>query len=118
MRTLRRLGNRVLTLALSAVARRSLSDGQSGYRALSPAAAARAEIIHDFNHAQVLTLDLLGKGYRYAEVPISYRFREHGHSFVRLLPYLRRVIPAVYREINEAAPAPRAVEMGARVSSG
>lgn len=100
MRPLRRLGNRVLTLALSAVARRSLSDGQSGYRALSRAAASRAEIIHDFNYAQVLTLDLLAKGYAYAEVPISFRFREHGDSFVRLGPYLRRVVPAVYRELN------------------
>ena len=50
------------------------------------AAAADAEIVHDFNYAQVLTLDLLGKGYRYAEVPIRYRFREHGRSFVRLGP--------------------------------
>ena len=34
--------------------------------------------IHDFNYAQVLTLDLLAKGYRYAEVPISYAFRDRG----------------------------------------
>lgn len=119
MRPIRRLGNRVLTLALSAVARRALSDGQSGYRALSPAAAADAEIIHDFNYAQVLTLDLLGKGYRYAEVPISYAFRRHGRSFVRLLPYLRHVVPAVYREINAVAPAPvRTFDLYARVPSG
>ncbi|MBJ7456909.1 MAG: glycosyltransferase [Thermoleophilia bacterium] len=105
----RRLGNRVLTLALSAVARRRISDGQSGYRALSPSAAASAEILHDFNYAQVLTLDLLGKGYVYAEVPIRYRFREHGRSFVRLVPYLRRVVPAVHRELNgPPAPAPAA----------
>ena len=96
----RRLGNRVLTWTLSRVARRRLADAQSGYRALSAAAAADAEIVHDFNYAQVLTLDLLAKGYAYAEVPISYRFREHGDSFVRLGPYLRRVVPAVYRELN------------------
>ena len=68
---------------------RGLTDGQSGYRALSPAAAAAAEVVHDFNYAQVLTLDLLAKGFRYAEVPITYRFREHGRSFVRL-----RALPA------------------------
>jgi uncharacterized membrane protein YbhN (UPF0104 family) len=119
MRVWRRLGNRVLTLALSAVARRLLSDGQSGYRALSRPAAAHAEIIHDFNYAQVLTLDMLGKGYRYAEVPISYRFREHGRSFVRLLPYLRHVVPAVYREINAVAPpVPRTFDMSTRIPSG
>ena len=119
IRTARRLGNRILTLALSAVARRMLSDGQSGYRALSRAAAADAEIIHDFNYAQVLTLDLLGKGHRYAEVPISYAFRRHGRSFVRLVPYLRHVVPAVYREINAVAPPPpRTFDLSARIPSG
>ena len=100
MRPHRRLGNMVLTRALSIVARRRITDGQTGYRAFSPRAAADAEIIHDYNYAQVLTLDLLAKGYRYAEVPISYRFRTTGRSFVRLGRYLRNVVPAVYRELN------------------
>ena len=100
------LGNLVLTRsACGLVARRwgvrRLTDGQSGYRALSPAAAA-AEIVHDFNYAQVLTLDLLAKGFRYAEVPDHLRFRRHGRSFVRLVPYLRQVVPAV----RGAGPAP------------
>lgn len=96
----RRIGNLLLTRVLSFVARRRISDGQTGYRAFSPAAAAEAEIIHDFNYAQVITLDLLAKGYRYLEVPISYRYRTTGESFVRLPRYLRNVIPAVYRELN------------------
>ncbi|MGH8887017.1 MAG: glycosyltransferase [Egibacteraceae bacterium] len=96
----RRLGNRVLTALLRLVARAPVTDGQSGYRALSAVAAAQAEIVHDFNYAQVLTLNLLGNGFRYAEVPISYGFRETGRSFVRLGPYLRHVIPAVHAELN------------------
>lgn len=100
MRPHRLVGNRVLTVAVSVLARRRVSDGQSGYRALSGEAAAAAEIVHDFNYAQVLTLDLLRKGFRYAEVPISYRFRTTGRSFVRLVPYLRKVVPAVYRELR------------------
>jgi glycosyltransferase involved in cell wall biosynthesis len=100
MRPHRRFGNQVLTRILRRVARAPITDGQSGYRALSAAAAADAEVIHDFNYAQVLTLDLLAKGYRYAEVPITYRFRTEGESFVRLVPYLRRVIPAVVRELH------------------
>jgi glycosyltransferase involved in cell wall biosynthesis len=99
-------GNRVLTAWVRVLVRRfgvrSLTDGQSGYRALSADAAARAEIVHDFNYAQVLTLDLLAKGFRYAEVPITYRFRQHGRSFVKLGPYLRRVVPAVRRELRTA----------------
>ena len=100
MRRHRRIGNVFLTRVLSLIARRRLTDGQSGYRAFSPAAAAAAEIIHDYNYAQVLTLDLLAKGFRYREVPISYHFRTTGRSFVTLGRYLRLVVPAVYRELN------------------
>lgn len=102
MRPHRWVGNRLLTRLTSFVARRPLADAQSGYRALSPAAAAGAEIVHDYNYAQVLTLDLLAKGYRYAEVPIAYRHRRRGRSFIKPVGYLRRVVPAVYRELNQA----------------
>jgi glycosyltransferase involved in cell wall biosynthesis len=106
MRPHRHAGNRVLTAAVRAVSRRrDITDGQSGYRALSGRAAAAAEVIHDFNYAQVLTLDLLAKGFRYAEVPISYRFRRHGRSFIRLGPYLRHVVPAVWREVRRGRPS-------------
>ena len=101
----RRAGNRLLTRLLGFIARAPIGDGQSGFRALSWAAAADAEVVHDYNYAQVLTLDLLAKGYRYLEVPIAYRFRTAGRSFVRPLTYLRRVAPAVWRELNPPAPA-------------
>ena len=97
----RRTGNLLLTRALRAVTRAPITDGQSGFRALSRAAAASADVIHDYNYAQVLTIDLLAKGFRYREVPISYTFRTTGRSFVRLLPYLRRVVPAVIRVLRE-----------------
>lgn len=96
----RRLGNHALTVALRLVTRAPISDGQSGYRALSARAAADASVIHDYNYAQVLTIDLLSKGFRYAEVPISYSFRVRGSSFVRPLEYLRRVVPAVVRQLR------------------
>jgi glycosyltransferase involved in cell wall biosynthesis len=100
-------GNRALTWWVRSLARRrfgvrGVTDGQSGYRALSAAAAADADVVHDFNYAQVLTLDLLAKGHRYAEVPITYAFRTTGRSFVRLVPYLRRVVPAVREELSGA----------------
>ncbi len=97
MRWQRRVGNRMLTAGLRAATGATITDGQSGFRALSPSAAARADVAHDYNYAQVLTLDLLAKGFRYAEVPISYRHRVTGESFVRLGPYLRRVVPAMWR---------------------
>ena len=96
----RRVGNHALTVALRLVARAPISDGQSGYRALSARAATDASVIHDYNYAQVLTIDLLSKGFRYAEVPISYSFRARGSSFVRPLEYLRRVVPAVVHQLR------------------
>lgn len=101
----RMIGNRILTRWVRGLTGLPLTDGQSGYRALSPSAAAHAEVIHDFNYAQVLTLDLVAKGFRYAEVPISYRFRTTGESFVKLGPYLSKVIPAVRRQ-NRTNPTP------------
>lgn len=103
MRPQRRLGNRLLTWAVRFSARVPVTDGQSGYRALSARAAAAAEILHDYNYAQVLTLDLVAKGFGYQEVPISYGFRRSGQSFVRPVRYLRAVLPAVYRELNTAS---------------
>lgn len=103
MRPHRRVGNIVLTRALAYIARTDITDGQSGYRAFSPAAARSAEVVHDYNYAQVITLDLLPKGFRYVEVPITYHFRTTGRSFIRLGRYLRKVGPAVYREVNGSA---------------
>jgi glycosyltransferase involved in cell wall biosynthesis len=97
MRAHRAAGNRLLTAAVRRLTGAAVTDGQSGYRALSPPAAAAAVIAHDFNYAQVLTLDLLAKGFRYAEVPVSYRRRTEGRSFVRLVPYLLHVVPAMWR---------------------
>jgi glycosyltransferase involved in cell wall biosynthesis len=101
----RRAGNRLLTIAVRRLAGAPITDAQSGYRALSRAAAAHATIIHDYNYAQVLTLDLLAKGYGYHEVPIRYSFRTAGRSFVQLHRYLRCVVPAVVRQLR-TPPAP------------
>lgn len=94
----RRLGNLILTAALRRWCRAPITDGQSGYRALSPAAARVAAIPHDYNYAQVLTCDLLARGFEYHEVPISYAFRSSGRSFVRLGRYLAAVVPALARQ--------------------
>jgi glycosyltransferase involved in cell wall biosynthesis len=99
MRLYRRLGNHAFTALLALLTRRRISDGQTGMRALSREAASQAEIIHDYNYAQVLTLDLLRKGFRMEEIPIRYRVREHGASFVNWR-YPAKVLPAIWRELR------------------
>ena len=99
MRPHRRLGNLVLTRWVAWTVREPVTDGQSGFRVLSAEAARQVTIAHDYNYAQVLTIDLLARGFRYREVPITYRFRTSGRSFVRLGRYLRRVVPTVRRQL-------------------
>ena len=99
MRAYRWIGNHAFTLLLVLLTRRPITDGQTGMRAFSREAAADAEIVHDYNYAQVLTLDLVRKGYRLLEVPIRYRLREHGASFISWR-YPAKVLPAIWRELR------------------
>lgn len=105
MRLYRRVGNVAFSVLLSVLAGRWIEDGQTGMRGFSRAAASEAEVIHDYNYAQVLTLDLLGKGFRMEEVAISYRVREHGESFVDWR-YPMKLLPAIWREVVGVGRAP------------
>lgn len=97
----RHMANRTFSVLLSALCGRWISDGQTGFRAFSPRAADVAEIIHDYNYAQVLTLDLLRKGMRLVEVPIQYQARTSGRSFISA-GYLWRVPLGMAREMLRA----------------
>ncbi|MBI2864101.1 MAG: flippase-like domain-containing protein [Chloroflexi bacterium] len=99
MRPSRRLGNVLFTVLVSLMTGQRLRDGQTGFRAFSQRAVAKAEIIHDYNYAQVLTLDLLRKRMRLAQPSIGYRTRQHGQSFIHCREYLGRVLPAMVREV-------------------
>ena len=97
-RVLRRLGNVAFTGLLTLASGRRITDGQTGFRAFSRRALECAEIIHDYNYAQALTLDLLKKGMRLREVPISYQRRTQGRSFIGP-KYLWRVPTGMLREM-------------------
>jgi uncharacterized membrane protein YbhN (UPF0104 family) len=94
----RRAANRGFSLLTSALTLRWLSDGQTGFRAFSRRALDVAEIVHDYNYAQVLTMDLLHKGLRLAQVPVSYRRRATGSSFITPR-YLWKVPLGMAREV-------------------
>ncbi len=98
---LRLVANLIFTGLLSLAAGRRITDGQTGFRAFSRRALECAEIIHDYNYAQVLTLDLLKKGMRLREVPIAYRHRTKGRSFIGPR-YLWRVPLAMVRQMLRA----------------
>ncbi|MEI5905592.1 glycosyltransferase family 2 protein [Bacillus spongiae] len=96
----RRIGNYCFTLLQSVLLRRWIYDGQSGMRAFSKQVTENAEIIHDYNYAQVLTLNIVRKGFRMKEIPINYRVRTTGTSFIKFKDYMKNVLPAIYKEIS------------------
>ncbi|MGE8080748.1 glycosyltransferase family 2 protein [Peribacillus loiseleuriae] len=100
MKLHRRLGNYCFTLIQSLLLRRWIYDGQSGMRAFTRQALEHAEIVHDYNYAQVLTLNLVRKGFRVKEVPIQYQVRSTGESFITFKGYLSSVIPAIWKEVK------------------
>jgi glycosyltransferase involved in cell wall biosynthesis len=110
MKLHRRLGNYMFTLLQSILLRKWIYDGQSGMRGFSRQAMENAEIIHDYNYAQVLTLNLLRKGFRLEEVPIAYQVRTQGQSFIKFRQYVKSVIPAIYKEMRR--PVHRSIQKG------
>ncbi|MBD0382147.1 glycosyltransferase family 2 protein [Paenibacillus sedimenti] len=100
MKLHRRLGNYVFTLLQAILLRRWIYDGQSGMRGFSREAMEHAHIVHDYNYAQVLTLNLVRQGFRLAEIPISYQVRTKGQSFIKFRQYVTSVLPAIYKEMR------------------
>lgn len=92
------IGNLAFTGLLCLAGGRRITDGQKGMRVFSRRALECAEIIHDYNYAQVLTLDLLKKGIRTWEVPVSYQKRAKGRSFIGS-KYLWRAPTGMLREM-------------------
>lgn len=101
MKLHRRLGNYLFTLLQVVLLRKWIRDGQSGMRAFSREAMDNARIIHDYNYAQVLTLNLIRQGFRLREVPISYRVRTKGQSFIKFNSYMKNVLPAIFKELRQ-----------------
>ncbi|PFG05478.1 glycosyltransferase family 2 protein [Bacillus sp. es.034] len=101
MKLHRRLGNYCFTLLQCVLLRKWIYDGQSGMRAFSRQAMEHAEIIHDYNYAQVLTLNLVRKGFRVKEIPILYYVRTTGRSFIKFKSYMSSVLPAIFQEMKK-----------------
>ncbi|MGM0752395.1 MAG: glycosyltransferase family 2 protein [Bacillota bacterium] len=100
MRIHRRLGNYCFTFLQCVLLRTWIHDGQSGMRAFSKQVMEHAEIIHDYNYAQVVTLNIMRKGFRMTEVPIEYRVRTKGQSFIKFKAYMFNVLPAIMKEMK------------------
>ncbi|MED0669486.1 glycosyltransferase family 2 protein [Aneurinibacillus aneurinilyticus] len=97
MKLYRRLGNYFFTALQTVLLRTWITDGQTGFRAFSRPVLRDMDILHDYNYAQVMTINIVCQGYRLAEVDIPYKVRETGESFITFR-YLAHVFPAIWRE--------------------
>ncbi|WP_163101298.1 glycosyltransferase family 2 protein [Peribacillus alkalitolerans] len=100
MKLHRRLGNYFFTFIQSILLKKWIFDGQSGMRAFTRQVLEHAEIIHDYNYAQVLTLNIVRKGFRVKEIPIQYQVRSTGESFITFRGYITSVVPAILKELK------------------
>jgi len=94
-------GRELLFAAQQLLPGRRSCDGQSVCRAFSRGVLRTMEIICEHNCARVMTLNIVRRGYLMMEVPLTYKVRETGKSFIRGWTYLKRVIPG-----NMAGDAP------------
>ncbi|KIV58028.1 glycosyl transferase family 2 [Aneurinibacillus migulanus] len=97
MKLYRRLGNYFFTALQTVLLRTWITDGQTGFRAFSRPVLRNMDILHDYNYAQVMTINIVRQGYRLTEVDIPYKVRETGESFITFR-YLSYVFPAIWRE--------------------
>lgn len=113
----RRIGNYCFTILQSLLIRKWIYDGQSGMRAFSRLTMEHAEIIHDYNYAQVLTLNLIRKGFRMKEIPIRYQVRTTGESFIKFKSYMKSVLPAIIKEMSRPVKRVRMAEKAKLIKS-
>lgn len=97
----RRVGNFVFTRLMSWMTGWRLRDGQPGIFAVSKAYLANFYLPGDYNYTQQILLDAYHKGLRFAQVPVAFRKRTTGKSFVsfrypfKVLPQLLMVLVGV-----------------------
>jgi glycosyltransferase involved in cell wall biosynthesis len=82
MPIIRRLGNRVFTWLMRRLTRWSVKDSQPGIFAASAEYLAGFRIPGDYNYTQQVLLDGYHRGLRFVHVPVSFRARTTGRSFV------------------------------------
>lgn len=85
MPLIRRLGNIVFTRLMAWLTHWPIRDSQPGIFAVSDKYLASYDIPGDYNYTQQLLMDAYLKGMRFEQVPVSFRRRKTGRSFVSLI---------------------------------
>lgn len=84
MPLIRKIGNHIFTALMRWLTRWQVRDSQPGIIAINHHYLERFRLFGDYNYTQQLLLDAYHKGMRFAHVPVSFRSRKSGKSFVTL----------------------------------
>lgn len=107
----RRVGNVVFTRLMRFLTDYPITDAQTGLMAYGRRYMAEARILSNYNPPQQILIDAHAKGMRYAEVPVVFRPRTTGRSFVSFR-YPFKVLPAILRMLVHANPLRVFVPLG------
>jgi glycosyltransferase involved in cell wall biosynthesis len=94
MPLVRRAGNKVFTRMMAWLTGWPLKDSQPGIFAVSRAYLTNFYLPGDYNYTQQILLDAYHKGLRFTHVPVTFRARKTGRSFVSL-SYPFKVLPQI-----------------------
>jgi len=112
----KRLGNIVATKATSLASGLSISDSQTGFRALSREAALRLNVLSDYTYVQETIIQAAHKGLRLVEVPCSFRRREGSSRLISsIFDYARRAGLSVLRTYTSYRPLRTFLSIGGTV---
>lgn len=103
MPVMRRIGNIVFTKLMSVLTKWPLKDSQPGIFAINRDYLAVLNLPGDYNYTQQILLDAYHQGMRFAHVPVSFRKRTAGASFVSLR-YPFKVLPQLVLVIVSIKP--------------
>ncbi len=94
MPLVRRLGNKVFTWLMNAMTHWDILDSQPGILAVDKNYLNVAYLPGSYNYTQQLLLDGYHKGMMFEQVPVEFKLREKGNSFVGF-SYPFRVLPQI-----------------------
>lgn len=92
----KRWGNKIASAVLANVSRYPITDGQTGFRALTREAAMKLNILSKFTYTQEMIIDAADKGFRLVEVPATFRKRaDKNRLFNGVLDYFMRAASTI-----------------------
>ncbi|MBF0624341.1 MAG: glycosyltransferase family 2 protein [Magnetococcales bacterium] len=103
MPLIRRWGNRVFTGLVSWLTGWPVKDGQPGIFAVNRSYLEVFYLPGDYNYTQQVLVDAYRKGMRFAHVPVSFRRRTTGRSFISL-KYPVKVLPQIFMVLVAVRP--------------